>query len=96
LFTLSNSAHNPKTENIFPDENTREVQFNFNPAQLGISELLEQPYSLRLAVQDERGKRQVFGALILPGTSFSAPIVVEGKATMELFINNVLFMKWEE
>ena len=96
LFTLSNSAHTPVTENILPDETTREVPFNFNPAKLGISELLERSYSLRLIVRDERGTRQVLDEVILPWASFGASIVVDGEATFELFINDALFMKWDE
>ena len=81
---------------VLPDETTREVPFNFNPAKLGISELLERSYSLRLIVRDERGTRQVLDEVILPWASFGASIVVDGEATFELFINDALFMKWDE
>jgi hypothetical protein len=96
LFTLHNSPHIPKTEVIMPDESTREIDFSFNPVKLGISELLERSYSLRLTVQDRRGKRQVLDEVVLPWRSFNAPVVVDGQANMELFINDVLFMSWKE
>ena len=74
---------------IAPDEDTREIPFTFDPKGLGIPELLEQPYTLRLTVRDERGERQILAAEPL-----STSVVVAGEATMELFINDVLFMSW--
>jgi hypothetical protein len=58
--------------------------------------LLKQPYTLRLTVNDSRGERQVLNEAMAASESLSTSIVVDGKAKMELFINDVLFMGWEE
>jgi Penicillin binding protein transpeptidase domain/Peptidase family M23 len=85
-----------EVEMIAPDEYTREIPFRFDPATVGNPLLLEQPYTLRLTVHDNRGERKVLEETMMASEPLSTSIVVDGKATMELFINDVLFMKWEE
>jgi hypothetical protein len=89
LFSILN-----ETERIAPDENAREVPFSFDPEKLGLVELQNQPYTLRLIIQDERGEHEVLNETMQASESLSTSITVAGEATAQLLINDVLFMAW--
>ncbi len=73
-------------------DGSREVTFNFDPGQWGISILMEQPYKLRVSANDEQGEgRELFNRTVEPGQSVTATLKVYGEATIQIYINELLF-----
>ena len=74
----------------------RELPFNFNPKQIGISHLLEQAYSLRVEIEDEKGQREVFNDQMSAGEPLQAIFTIDGHAAIRVFVNDILFQAWEQ
>jgi beta-lactam-binding protein with PASTA domain len=86
---VAQSAPAPATVN--PD-GSREVRFDFDPSQWGISQLMQQPYKLRVSVNDEQGEnRELFNRTVDPGKPVNAALKVFGEATIQIYINDLLF-----
>jgi beta-lactamase regulating signal transducer with metallopeptidase domain len=67
--------------------------FTFDPKkafeETGITGLLEEPYQLRLEVQDTQGHREVFDEMIPAGEDITVPVGVYGQGVIETFANNI-------
>jgi beta-lactam-binding protein with PASTA domain len=73
-------------------DGSREVPFAFDPAPWGISQLMDQNYNLRVTVDDEQGeKRELLNRTVNAGQSVSASLKVYGQATIQIYINELLF-----
>jgi hypothetical protein len=55
---------------------------------------MQQDYNLRLAVTDEQGERELLNRKIPAGQAITASFKVYGEATLQTYINDVLFMAW--
>jgi beta-lactam-binding protein with PASTA domain len=75
-------------------DSSREIPFTFDPSIIGISQLMQQDYNLRLAVTDEQGERELLNRKIPAGQAITASFKVYGEATLQTYINDVLFMAW--
>jgi beta-lactam-binding protein with PASTA domain len=73
-------------------DGSREVSFTFDPGQWGISQLMEQEYKLRVSVTDEQGEgRDLLNRTVPPGQPVTASLKVYGEATIQIYINELLF-----
>jgi beta-lactamase regulating signal transducer with metallopeptidase domain len=72
----------------------RVVPFTFDPTEMGISEILEQPYNLRVSITDVLGERDLVSQQVPAGEAVNTQLHFFGDATAKLFINDVLFMFW--
>jgi beta-lactam-binding protein with PASTA domain len=73
-------------------DGSREVPFAFDPGQWGISQLMEQNYNLRVTVDDEQGeKRELLNRTVSAGQPVSASLKIYGQATIQIYINELLF-----
>lgn len=76
-------------------DGSRQVPFSFDPTNMGVRRLLEEPYSLRVVVVDERGERDVLDRRLNPGQSVSTTISVYGAdAMLQTYIDDVFFQAW--
>jgi beta-lactam-binding protein with PASTA domain len=75
-------------------DSSRDLPFDFDPKSIGISALLEKPYKLRMEVEDERGKRELFNRSMGAGESVSASYKVYGVAQVQVYINDILYQSW--
>jgi beta-lactam-binding protein with PASTA domain len=90
------SANPPATVAANPD-GSREVPFAFDPGQWGISQLMEQNYNLRVTVDDAQGeKRELLNRPVNAGQSISASLKVYGEATIQVYINELLFFAYNQ
>ncbi len=87
-------ATQPDIQTTVWGEESREIPFAFDPKEAGIPEILEQPYKLRLTVQDALGERELLNRDIPAAESVEATLQIYGEATAQLFINDVLFTSW--
>jgi hypothetical protein len=78
------------------NENSRAVPFTFDPAEFGIPETLEQPYDLRVSVEDALGERDVFTKRVDAGQPIETSLQIYGDATIKIFINEILFSAYEQ
>lgn len=78
----------------YSDEDARAIPFIFDPASWGIAELLEQPYTLRVTVQDALGERDLLERKVAAAESVEASLQVYGNATLNIFINDELFSSY--
>jgi hypothetical protein len=69
-----------------------QIPYTFDPKQLGISDLLENPYQLRLEVQDNQGQRDAFNETVPAGQTIRVPLTLYGEAYIQIFVNDILFM----
>lgn len=89
------SATIPGTNVQLQADGSRVVPFNFDPTFMGVRRLLEQPYSLRLVVSDDRGERAVLDTVAQPGEVVSASVTVYGdEALLQTYIDDVFFQAW--
>jgi beta-lactam-binding protein with PASTA domain len=73
-------------------DGSREVPFTFDPGQWGISQLMNQEYRLRVSVTDEQGEvRELLNRSVPPGQPVTASLKVYGEATIQIYINELLF-----
>lgn len=89
--TPTSSTPTSPTPTASPD-GSREVTFNFDPAPWGISQLMEQEYKLRVTVTDTQGEgRELLNSTVSPGQAVNATLKVYGEATIQIYINELLF-----
>lgn len=85
----------PGTNVQLQADGSRVVPFTFDPTFMGVRRLLEQPYSLRLVVSDDRGERSVLDTVAEPGEVVSASVTVYGdEALLQTYIDEVFFQAW--
>lgn len=85
----------PGTNSQLQSDGSRVVPFNFDPTFMGVRRLLEQQYSLRLVISDDRGERTVVDTLAQPGEVVSASVTVYGdEALLQTYIDGVFFQAW--
>lgn len=85
----------PGTNVQLQADGSRVVPFTFDPTFMGVRRLLEQPYSLRLVVSDDRGERSVLDTVAQPGEIVSASVTVYGdEALLQTYIDEVFFQAW--
>lgn len=78
-----------------PSDGSRLVPFTFDPTNLGVKRLLEQPYQLRLVVTDDQGERVALDRRVAAGQSVTTSILVYGDGAMlQTFIDDVFFQAW--
>jgi len=74
---------------------TRSVPFTFDPAGMGVKRLMQQPFQLKLVVQDDRGERTVLDRNLKAGESVSTTVQVYGSGVRLLtYIDGDLFQAW--
>lgn len=78
-----------------PSDGSRVVPFTFDPTFMGVRRLLEEPYSLRLVITDDRGERTVLDERLQPGEVATTSVNVYGsEAMLQTFIDGVFFQAW--
>lgn len=78
-----------------PADGSRQVSFTFDPTNMGIRRLLEEPYQLKVLVADEQGERVVLDRRLDPGQTISTTIPVFGPDVMlQTYIDDVFFQAW--
>jgi len=76
-------------------DGSRSVPFTFDPTFMGVRRLLEEPYSLRLVIIDERGERTVLDERLDPGEIVTTTVSVYGTdAMLQTYIDDVFFQAW--
>lgn len=75
-------------------DNSRQIPFNFDPSFLGVASLNEQAYRFKLVTIDERGERTLLERVVNPGEAVSASLTIYGEATLQTYINDILFQAW--
>jgi beta-lactam-binding protein with PASTA domain len=79
------------TATVNPD-GSREVPFSFDPGQWGISQLMDQDYKLRVSANDVQGEgRELINRTVPAGQPVSATLKIYGEATVQIYINELLF-----
>lgn len=97
LPTRPDGATEPRTSGgtDTPSDGSRLVPFTFDPTNMGVKRLLEQPYELRLVVSDDRGERVALDRRVAPGQSVTTSVPVYGDSAMlQTFIDDVFFQAW--
>src|SRR5690606_15140839 len=61
-----------------PSDGARQVPFTFDPTFVGVRRLLEEPYRLRLVIDDERGERTALDQRLAAGEILSTTVSVYG------------------
>lgn len=78
-----------------PSDGSRLVPFTFDPTNMGVKRLLEQPYQLRLVVTDDQGERVALDRRVAAGQSVTTSILVYGDGAMlQTYIDDVFFQAW--
>jgi murein DD-endopeptidase MepM/ murein hydrolase activator NlpD len=94
IYVDSPSEEDKRLESLIENENARAIPFRFDPEEVGDASLLKQAYNIRVLVQDEQGERELLWRKVPAAQVTEATFKIYGEATMQLFINNVLFMTW--
>ena len=81
-------SSNPSTAG--GDESAWSVPIRFDPVASGITG----PYEFRLAVSDTQGERTPIDRAYAAGEGVDTRVTVYGKAALQIFINNNLYMAW--
>lgn len=74
--------------------NARVVPFNFDPASLGVSSLQNQAYNFKLILNDEQGERVIVDKRVNAGESVQESLSIYGEATVQTYINDLLYQAW--
>ncbi len=82
------------TAPVAASDNSRQIPFNFDPSFLGVASLNEQAYRFKLVTIDERGERILLERVVNPGDAVSASLTIYGEATLQTYINDILFQAW--
>lgn len=78
-----------------PADGSRTVPFTFDPTFMGVRRLLEEPYTLRLVITDDRGERTVLDQRLQAGEVATTTVSVYGaEAMLQTFIDGVFFQAW--
>lgn len=78
-----------------PADGSRLVPFTFDPTNMGVKRLLEQPYQLRLVVSDERGERVALDRRVAAGQSVTTSVAIYGQdAMLQTYIDDIFFQAW--
>lgn len=78
-----------------PGDGSRQVPFTFDPTNMGVRRLLEEPYRLKVIVDDERGERVILEQVVQPGQTVRSSIPVYGPdAMLQTYIDDVFFQSW--
>ena len=75
------------------DESAWSVPITFDPTTSGITRG-EGAYEFRLIVNDAQGERTVIDRAYAASESVSTRVTVYGKATLQIYINNELYLGW--
>lgn len=76
-------------------DGARTVPFRFDPGDLGVRSLVEQPYRLQLVVRDDDGERTVFDRTVPAGEEVRTSVIVRGEAPLlQTYVNGVFFQAW--
>ncbi len=76
-------------------DGSRLVPFTFDPTNMGVRRLLEEPYHLKVLVDDDRGERVILDRVVQPGQSVTTTIPVYGaEAMLQTYIDDVFFQAW--
>lgn len=76
-------------------DGSRLVPFTFDPTNMGVKRLLEQPYQLKLVVSDDRGERVVFDRRVAAGQSVVTSVAIYGQeAMLQTYVDDVFFQAW--
>ena len=87
-------ANNPEITTPVIVDGQRNVPFDFDPNKLGMANLINQAYTLKLKVVDERGERTVFEDVVSAGVPVHLDVTVYGDATLQTYVNDSLFLAW--
>ena len=82
------------TAQVTSSEGSRQIPITFNPANLGVPSLMEQSYKFKLMIVDNQGERTVVERIVQPGESVTADVTIYGEATVQTYINDILFQAW--
>ncbi len=77
-------------------DGSRDHSFTFDPSIIGISDLIEKSYNLRLKVQDDQGQRELFNRTMSAGESLKASYPIYGQAQLEIYINDILYQAYSD
>ena len=69
------------------------VPITFDPTTSGITRG-EDAYEFRLVVNDAQGERTVIDRAYAASESVNTRVTVYGKATLQIYINNELYLGW--
>jgi len=76
-------------------DGSRLVPFTFDPTNMGVKRLLDQPYQLKLVVTDDEGERVVLDRRVGAGQSVTTSVLVYGQdAMLQTYIDDVFFQAW--
>ncbi len=76
-------------------DGSRQVAFTFDPTNMGVRKLLEEPYQLRVVVSDDRGERVVLDRRLAAGERLTTTVPVFGSdAMLQTYIDGVFFQAW--
>lgn len=92
--TLPTTAQTDETAPPALIDGQRNVPFDFDPTKLGMSNLINQAYTLRLNVIDDSGERTVFEDVVSAGVPVHLDVTVYGDATLQTYVNDSLFLAW--
>ncbi len=94
--TTNDSATVTEADSSAPvaTDNSRQIPFNFDPTFLGVASLNEQAYRFKLVTIDARGERTLLDRVVNPGESVNASLTLYGEATLQTYINDILFQAW--
>ncbi len=85
----------PPTGGETVGDGSRLVPFTFDPTNMGVKRLLEQPYDLKLVVSDDRGERVVFDRRVGAGQSVITSVAIYGQeAMLQTYVDDVFFQAW--
>jgi beta-lactam-binding protein with PASTA domain len=73
-------------------DGSREVPFSFDPTFIGTSQVMNQNYKLRVTVTDDQGEeRELLNRTVSAGQAVTASLKVYGEATIQTYINDILY-----
>ena len=72
----------------------RNVPFDFDPTKQGMTNLLNEAYTLTLKVNDDRGERTIFDDVVSAGAPVHLDVTVYGDARLQTYVNGNLFFAW--
>lgn len=93
---LTNEPREGDIEVFAPEaDGSRHIPFTFDPTNLGVKRLMEEPYQLRVLVVDERGERVVLDQALAAGQAISTTVTVYGgDAMLQTYLDDVFFQAW--
>ncbi len=84
------AENSAQTTTPVPTATSGGTPFTFDPAQVGITQLMEQDYNLRL----EQDGKVIFERKVGAGQGVTASLNLVSGTNVQMFINDLLFMAW--